>query len=127
MTLPTDLKYAATHEWVREADNGDLVVGITDYAQDQLGDVVYVEIPTVGTKLNAGEACMLLESVKAASDIYMPVSGVVSAVNTALEDSPELINDDAFDEGWLFQLTPDAAAETTGLLSAADYDAALDE
>ena len=126
MTLPTDLKYAATHEWVREAENGDLVVGITDYAQDQLGDVVYVEIPTVGTALNAGEACMLLESVKAASDIYMPVSGVVSAVNTELEDSPELINDDAFGEGWLFQLTPDAAADTASLLSAADYDAALD-
>jgi len=127
MNNPTSLKYADTHEWVRLEDTGELTVGITDHAQDLLGDLVFAELPEVGQRFSAQEQCMLLESVKAASDIYMPVSGEISAVNTNLEDEPELINQDSFSEGWLFKLQADNASDVDALLSADDYEASLDE
>jgi len=127
MNNPTSLKYADTHEWVRLEDTGELTVGITDHAQDLLGDLVFAELPEVGQRFSAQEQCMLLESVKAASDIYMPVSGEISAVNTNLEDEPELINQDSFGEGWLFKLQADNASDVDALLSANDYEASLDE
>jgi glycine cleavage system H protein len=127
MNNPTSLKYAETHEWVRLEDTGELTVGITDHAQDLLGDLVFAELPEVGQRFSAQEQCMLLESVKAASDIYMPVGGEISAVNTNLEDEPELINQDSFGEGWLFKLQADNASDVDALLSADDYEATLDE
>lgn len=127
MNNPTSLKYADTHEWVRLEDTGELTVGITDHAQDLLGDLVFAELPEVGQRFSAQEQCMLLESVKAASDIYMPVSGEISAVNTNLEDEPELINQDSFGEGWLFKLQADNDSDVDALLSADDYEASLDE
>jgi glycine cleavage system H protein len=124
---PNSLKYAATHEWVKLEESGELTVGITEHAQDLLGDLVFAELPEVGQRFSAKEQCMLLESVKAASDIYMPVNGVISAVNTALEDEPELINEDAFDEGWLFKFEADNSSDIEGLLSATQYESSLDE
>ena len=127
MTNPEQLKYAKSHEWVRVEDNGELTIGITDHAQDQLGDVVFADLPTAGQNLAAEQACMLLESVKAASDIYMPVSGKIIAVNTALEDAPENINEAPYGDGWLFKIVPDDLADIEGLLSLSEYDASLDE
>ena len=126
MSNPSSLKYAESHEWVRVEESGELTVGITDHAQDLLGDLVFAELPEVGQRFSAKEECMLLESVKAASDIYMPVSGEISAVNLALEDSPELINEDSFGEGWLFKLQPDNKSDIEGLLSAEAYETSLD-
>ena len=103
---PDHLRYALTHEWVSE-DDSELTVGITEFAQDQLGDIVYVSLPQPGAQFAAGDVCMFVESVKSASDIHMPVSGTILAVNTELEDSPELINQDAFGDGWIFKVTPD--------------------
>jgi len=124
---PSTLKYAETHEWVRVEDSGELTVGITDHAQDLLGDLVFAELPEVGQRFSAKEECMLLESVKAASDIYMPVSGEISAVNPKLEDEPEIINEDSFGEGWLFKIQADNNADIEGLLSAEGYESSLDE
>ena len=121
MTNPTDLCYTESHGWLRIEDSGEITVGITDHAQDLLGDLVFAELPEVGQRFAAQEQCMLLESVKAASDIYMPVSGEISAINSALEDSPELINDDAFGAGWLFKILPDNLADSEGLLSTKSY------
>jgi len=126
MSNPTSLKYAQSHEWVKLEDSGELTVGITDHAQDLLGDLVFAELPEVGQRFDAKEECMLLESVKAASDIYMPVSGEISAVNPALEDTPEQINEDAFGGGWLFKVVPDNRNDIEALLSAEDYEASLD-
>jgi glycine cleavage system H protein len=127
MTNPSSLKYADTHEWVRLEQTGEITVGITDHAQDLLGDMVFAELPEVGQRFAAKEQCMLLESVKAASDIYMPVGGEISAVNSNLEDEPELINQDSFGDGWLFKLQPDNASDIDALLSADAYEASLDE
>ena len=127
MANPEQLKYATSHEWVRVEDNGELTIGITDHAQDQLGDVVFADLPAVDLSLAAQQTCMLLESVKAASDIYMPVSGKIIAVNTALEDEPELINEDAYGKGWLFKMKPDNQADVASLLSLGQYEASLDE
>jgi len=127
MSNPSSLKYADTHEWVRLEDSGELTVGITDHAQDLLGDLVFAELPEVGQRFSAKEECMLLESVKAASDIYMPVSGEISAVNTKLEDEPEIINEDSFGEGWLFKIQADNSDDVEGLLSAEGYESSLDE
>ena len=121
------LKYAKSHEWVRVEDNGDLTIGITEHAQDQLGDVVFADLPAVGQSLAAQQTCMLLESVKAASDIYMPVSGKIIAVNAALEDAPENINEAPYSDGWLFKIAQDDIADIEGLLSLSEYDASLDE
>jgi glycine cleavage system H protein len=127
MNNPNSLKYAESHEWVRLEDSGELTIGITDHAQDLLGDLVYAELPEVGQRFSAKEECMLLESVKAASDIYMPVSGEISAVNSVLEETPELINEDSFGDGWLFKIQPDNKSDIEGLLSAEAYETSLDE
>lgn len=127
MSNPEQLKYASSHEWVRTEENGTLTVGITDHAQDQLGDIVFAELPVLEKRIAGKEACMLIESVKAASDIYMPVSGKIIAINPALEDEPELINQDAYGAGWLFKVAPDNLAELDALLSLSQYDASLDE
>ncbi|MCX4186814.1 glycine cleavage system protein GcvH [Methylophaga sp. OBS4] len=124
---PDHLRYAPTHEWVSEEGADELTVGITDYAQDQLGDVVYVSLPQPDMHFQAGDVCMFIESVKSASDIHMPVNGTILAVNGFLEDSPELVNQDAFGEGWLFKVRPDDDAALDALLDSFGYEAALDE
>ncbi|MBK1891353.1 glycine cleavage system protein GcvH [Undibacterium sp. 14-3-2] len=120
MNVPADLKYTSSHEWVRVEVDGTLTVGITDFAQDALGDIVYVELPKVGSTLTAGKECAVVESVKAAGDIYSPVSGEVVGVNEALADAPESVNTDAFG-AWLFKLKPANAADVDALLSADAY------
>jgi len=118
--VPADLKYAKSHEWVRV--NGEVItVGITDHAQHELTDVVFVEVPTVGRKLKAGEACAVVESVKTASDIYSPVSGEIVVVNPKVVDSPALVNDQPYGDGWMFQIKMSDANELASLLSPADY------
>ena len=118
---PTELRYVTTHEWARLEEDGTVTVGITDHAQDALGDVVYVELPELDVDLlSAGEAGVV-ESVKAASDIYAPIDGNVIAINEALEEQPELVNTDPFGEGWFFKLRPLDAPQLDELLSAADY------
>jgi len=127
MSNPSSLKYIASHEWVRQEDNGELTVGITEHAQDLLGDLVFAELPELGQRFVAQEECMLLESVKAASDIYMPVSGEISAINLDLVDSPELINQDPFGQGWLFKIQADNNNDIDALLSEDEYESSLDE
>ncbi|MCK9538809.1 glycine cleavage system protein GcvH [Dokdonella sp.] len=109
--IPGDLKFMKSHEWARVEDQGTVTVGISDHAQDLLGDIVYVELPSVGDHVQAGMACAVVESVKAASDLYAPVSGEVLAVNEALGDKPETINEDPFGDGWVLQIKPDNLAE----------------
>lgn len=124
MNHPSDLKYAATHEWVKI--EGDLIVtGISDHAQDALGDLVYVEAPEVGRQLTAGEQAGVVESVKTASDIHAPVSGVVVEINTALEDDPDFVNDAPYTKGWIYKIKPDNIADIEKLLSSSDYEAGL--
>ena len=120
MNIPADLKYTESHEWVRAEQDGTLTVGITEYAQDALGDIVFVELPKVGKSFTAGDDAAVVESVKAASDIYAPVSGEVVAVNDAVSGSPESINSDAYGS-WLFKLKPSDANAINGLLSADAY------
>ena len=125
--VPADLKYTDSHEWVRDNGDGTVTVGITDHAQDALGDLVFVELPEVGKALAAKDACAVVESVKAASDVYAPVSGEVLAVNEALDGTPETINSDPYGEGWIFQLKltdHDAAAD---LLDADAYQQLLED
>lgn len=119
--IPTDLRYTETHEWASVEDDGTVKVGITDHAQSQLGDLVYVELPEVGDRVEAGDACAVVESVKAASDVYSPVTGEVTAVNEDLEGSPELVNQDAFGDGWLFALNVDDAGAVDKLMDAEAY------
>lgn len=120
LKIPTDLKYTKNDEWLRiEGDTA--TVGITDYAQDQLNDIVYVEFPDVGAEFAQGSAFGVVESVKAASDIYMPVGGTITSVNNDLEDAPELINSDPFGKGWLIKFTLKNASEADGLMDAAAY------
>ena len=121
MSIPADLKYAATHEWARKETDGTISVGITHHAQDLLGDMVYVENPQTGRKLNKGEECGVVESVKAASDIYSPVSGEVVAVNGELDEAPQKINENAY-EAWIFRLRPDNLAELDALLDSVGYE-----
>lgn len=125
--LPSELKYAPTHEWVRVEENGEVVIGISEHAQDLLGDMVFVELPEVGRNLDASEECAVVESVKAASDIYAPVSGEVIAINEELADSPELINSDPYGDGWLFRVKLTDGSDLEELLSATDYQNAIDE
>lgn len=124
---PSELYYAKTHEWVRREEDGTVTVGITEHAQDALGDVVYVETPEVGDSIAAGDQAGVVESVKAASDIYAPVSGEVIATNEALEDAPETVNSDAFNEGWFFKLQPEDMGELDALMSAEEYEQFCDE
>jgi len=120
MNIPADLKYTASHEWVRAEADGTLTVGITDYAQDALGDIVYVELPKVGNSYTAGDDAAVVESVKAASDIYAPVSGEVVEVNQSVADAPDSINADAYG-AWLYKIRPADANAIDGLLDAAAY------
>ena len=120
MNIPADLKYTESHEWVRAEADGTITVGITEYAQDALGDIVFVELPKVGTSYTAGDDAAVVESVKAASDIYAPLSGEVVAVNDDVVNAPESINSDAY-AAWLFKIKPSDAAAIDGLLDAAAY------
>ena len=120
--IPSDLKYAKSHEWARKQPDGTVVIGITDHAQSALGDLVFVEVPKAGRKVNAGEACAVVESVKAASDVYAPVSGEVVEANVALAGAPETLNQDPYGKGWMFKLKPGNAAELDKLLDAAGYE-----
>ena len=125
--IPEELRYATSHEWVRKEDDGTVYVGITYHAQDSLGDLVFVEPPEVGDELAVSDECGVVESVKAASDIYAPMSGEVIAINENLDDSPELVNQDPYGDGWIYQLKPSNPAEWEELLSAEDYAAKLEE
>ena len=123
----TELKYAASHEWARLEEDGTVTVGISDHAQQALGDVVFVEAPDIGDDLDAGGEAGVVESVKAASDIYSPVSGEVVAVNEVLEDAPETINEDPYGEGWMFRIKPVDVSEFDELLNAEAYEASHEE
>ena len=120
--VPVELKYAKTHEYARTNDDGSVTVGISDSAQDQLGDMVFIELPEVGQTVAAAEACAVVESVKAASDVYAPVGGEIVEVNEALVDSPETVNQDAYGEGWLFRLQPVDVTEMAALMDADAYE-----
>ncbi|MBL8511551.1 MAG: glycine cleavage system protein GcvH [Betaproteobacteria bacterium] len=124
MNNPAHLKYTPSHEWINQEADGTLTVGITDHAQDALGDLVFVELPAIGRQLIAGEACVVLESVKAASDAYAPVAGEVIAVNQAVADKPESLNENAYD-AWLFKLKPAAGESLDAMLDAAGYAASV--
>lgn len=124
---PKELKYAKSHEWVRVETDGTITVGITDHAQNALGDLVFVEVPKVGRKLGANDACAVVESVKAASDVYAPVAGEVIAVNGALADAPETLNTDPYGAGWMWKMKPADPAEIASLLDAAGYEKSVAE
>lgn len=124
--IPSDLKYRESHEWVRDEDGEGVVVGITDHAQAELGDMVFVELPEPGMSYSQGDACAVVESVKAASDIYAPVSGEVVEVNDALEDDPGLVNNDPYGDGWLFRMEPSDASELDDLMDADGYSESID-
>ena len=126
-SIPANLKYLESHEWVRTEADGTLTVGISDHAQQALGDLVFVEVPEVGRSLTKGAAAAVVESVKAASDVYAPVSGEVIAANEALSASPELVNTDPYGEGWLFKLKPSNTAELSQLLDAVAYEKVAEE
>ena len=119
---PEELHYASTHEWARLEEDGTVTVGISDHAQDALGDIVYVELPDEEQQVEAGAEAGVVESVKAASDIYAPVTGVVIAANDELEDAPERVNEDPYGDGWFFRIQPDDPGELDDLLDAASYD-----
>lgn len=123
--IPADLKYTKSHEWLKLGADGTAVVGITDHAQDQLGDMVYVEVPDAGRSLDAGDACAVVESVKAASDVYAPVAGEVLEGNAGLADAPEAVNQDPYGSGWLLKMKLADPAAVAGLLDAAAYEAFL--
>lgn len=127
--IPHDLKYAGTHEWVRAEGDGIYTIGISDHAQELLGDMVFVELPAVGDTVTMGDECAVTESVKAASDVYAPVTGEIVEINEELEDSPELINSDAYGDGWLFkvQVSSDDLSELDDLMDAEDYEMSIDE
>lgn len=127
MNIPKELRYAASHEWTRVEDDDRVTVGISDYAQDQLGDVVFVELPEVGKKVRKGAQVAVVESVKTASDIYAPVSGTVTEVNASLESRPEALNEDPYEEGWMFRIQMDDVAELDDLLDASDYESSIAE
>lgn len=123
---PDDRRYAKSHEWAMKLDDEHIVIGISDHAQEALGDLVFVETPAVGRKLKAGEACAVAESVKAASDVYSPVAGEVTEVNDKLADQPELLNQDPYGEGWLWKMKQTGVDEVGNLLDAAAYAASLE-
>ena len=122
--IPEDLRYTREHEWLRSTDDGTIVFGITHYAQDALGDIVYVDLPTVGAQITAGDSCGEVESTKSVSEIYAPVSGEVVAVNPELGDTPDLVNTDPYGDGWMIELRPAGQAES---LDAAEYAALISE
>lgn len=120
-SIPEDLRYSPEHEWVRTGNGAVLRVGITAYAADELGDIVFISLPTVGEEVVAGDACGELESTKSVSDLFCPVSGVVSAVNAALNDTPELVNTDPYGDGWMFEIEATNPSEADDLLDADGY------
>jgi glycine cleavage system H protein len=124
---PEDLKYTAEHEWVKADGEAPVRVGITDFAQDALGDIVYVQLPEVGSKVRAGDACGELESTKSVSDLFAPVNGTVTAVNEALADQPDLVNTDPYGEGWLLDIDVEDAEEVAALMDAETYQGQLDQ
>lgn len=124
--LPTNLRYAPTHEWVKVEENNLVHVGITDFAQQELGDLVFIELPQVGRQVEAQEQCAVVESVKTASDLFSPVAGEIVAVNKAVVDVPELVNEDPYGS-WLFTVKADNLADLESLLDAADYQALIDQ
>ncbi|MGY2971188.1 glycine cleavage system H protein [Pantoea sp. PA1] len=125
--VPVELKYRDSHEWLRKNADGTYTVGITEHAQELLGDMVFVDLPEVGATFSAGEECAVAESVKAASDIYAPISGEIVAVNGALNDSPEQVNSEPYEGGWLFQIKASDESEIDSLLDADAYKASIDE
>ncbi|MBI3901561.1 MAG: glycine cleavage system protein GcvH [Nitrosomonadales bacterium] len=125
MSNPSNLKYTASHEWVRVEADGTVSVGITHHAQDLLGDMVFVESPAVGRKLKAGEECAVVESVKAAADVYAPIAGTVTAANSELDGAPEKINEDPY-AAWMFRMAPDNVTDLNGLMDAVAYQAHVD-
>ncbi len=120
--FPGDLRYAESHEWARVEDDGTITIGISDHAQESLGDVVYVELPELEATVEAGGEAGVVESVKAASDIYSPVAGTIIAVNSELEDAPEIVNESPFDKGWFFKVQPDDLGQLNNLMSANGYE-----
>lgn len=124
---PQELRYVSSHEWVRLEDDGTATIGITDHAQEALGDVVFVELPEVGAQLGAGDEAGVVESVKAASDIYAPIGGEIIAINENLEDSPEVINADPYGDGWFFRMRLDDVADVEELMTAEQYDASCED
>lgn len=125
--IRSELRYLSSHEWARIEDDGTVTVGITDYAQASLGDVVYVECPEVGQTVTAGDQAGVVESVKAASDIYSPISGEVIAINEALEDAPETVNESPYDDGWFFKVQPDSLEELDNCLDSEAYEENIDD
>ncbi|MDP4982121.1 glycine cleavage system protein GcvH [Pseudoalteromonas tunicata] len=125
--IPSDLKYASSHEWVRAEGNGVYTVGITEHAQELLGDMVFVELPDVDAEYEAGDDCAVAESVKAASDIYAPISGTIVEVNEVLENSPETVNQEPYGDGWLFRIKASDESELDNLLDAEGYENSIDE
>ncbi len=125
--IPTELRYANTHEWVRPEGEGVFTVGITEHAQELLGDMVFVELPDEGDEISAGDDVAVAESVKAASDVYAPITGEVVAVNEELEDSPELVNADPYGDGWLFKVKAEDPSEVEALLTADDYQGSIED
>ena len=124
-TVPADLKYTRTHEWVRSLTDGTVEIGITDHAQHSLGDLVFVEVPEAGRQVGAGEPCAVVESVKAASDVYSPLAGEITEGNAELATTPELINQDPFGKGWMMRLKPANAAVLSELMGPQEYEALL--
>ncbi len=122
MKFPTELKYTKEHEWIRMNDDGTATIGITDYAQSELGDIVYVEVDTIDEELGVNETFGIVEAVKTTSDLYMPVAGKVAEFNEALEDNPELVNSDPYGEGWIVKVEVDTSQEQEGLMDAASYE-----
>ncbi len=125
--VPSDLKYVTSHEWIRLEDDGSVTVGITDHAQELLGDVVYVELPEIDSEVAVEDEIAVVESVKAASDIYAPLSGTIIEVNEALEDAPETVNSSPYDDGWMFKMKPSEPSELDNLLDAEAYTSEIDE
>ena len=125
--VPTELKYTASHEWVRAEGEGVYSVGITEHAQELLGDMVFIDLPEVGTSFDAGDDCAVAESVKAASDIYAPISGEIVGINDELEGAPELVNSAPYSEGWLFRIKASDEAQIAGLLDAAAYESSIED
>ena len=125
--IPSELKYATSHEWVRNEGDGTVTIGISEHAQALLGDMVFVELPEVGDEVSTGDDIAVAESVKAASDIYSPVTGEVIAINEDLEDSPELVNSDAFGDGWMFRIKLEDPSELDALLDAEGYQNVVDD
>ncbi|MES2488873.1 MAG: glycine cleavage system protein GcvH [Pseudomonadota bacterium] len=125
--VPSSLKYVKSHEWIKKLADGTVVIGITDHAQNALGDLVFVEVPKVGRKLAANESCAVVESVKAASDVYAPIAGEVTEANGALNNTPEILNSDPYEAGWMWKMKPNNIADVDALLDAAGYQQLIDE